>query len=79
MVGFLKVAGSIGIGVTVWALLNTSFLLIVKSSRAGIYLMIVSVVLLFLTGVVGVIAVLRHSRPVLGSVSDLNEITIRNL
>ena len=65
----MQIGGTLGIGATLWALSKTSFLLVVKSSSAGVYLMIVSVILLFLTGVVGIVGVLRHSQPVMGSVS----------
>ncbi|KAK4008786.1 hypothetical protein OUZ56_013914 [Daphnia magna] len=61
------VAGGLGVGTTLWALSKTTYLQIVRSSSAGVYLLMVSVALLLLTGVVGFTGVLRHNKSIMGS------------
>ena len=61
--------GCLGVCATLWALSKTSFLLVVKPSSAGVYLLMVSIALLFLSGVLGFVGVLKHNSPVIGSVS----------
>jgi hypothetical protein len=67
---FLQIGGGLGVGGTLWALSKTNYSYLTSSSTsAGIYMLMISVVLLLLTGVVGLVGVLRHNRPVMGSVS----------
>lgn len=65
---FLKIGGGIGVGGTLWALSKTNYSYLTGTS-AGVYMLMISVVLLLLTGVVGFVGVLRHNKPVMGSVS----------
>lgn len=68
----LQICGGLGVGGTLWALSKTNYSYLTSSSTsAGVYMLMISVVLLLLTGVVGFIGVLRHNKPVMGSVSLL--------
>ena len=72
---FLQIGGGIGVGGTLWALSKTNYSYLTGTS-AGVYMLMISVVLLLLTGVVGFVGVLRHNKPVMGSVSHFLILTV---
>lgn len=66
----IQICGVLGVGGTIWALSKTNYSHLTSSSTsAGVYMLMISVVLLLLSGVVGFVGVLRHNKPVMGSVS----------
>ncbi|XP_046653365.1 tetraspanin-11-like [Daphnia pulicaria] len=65
---FFVICGVLGVGGTIWALSKTNYSHLTSSSTsAGVYMLMISVVLLLLSGVVGFVGVLRHNKPVMGS------------